>query len=130
MNPEEGKSQPPQAPAPSSPPTPPIVSIEEFQKLVFRVGTIVSAEHHPNADRLIVLSVDLGEGAPRQLVAGIKSSYQPSDLIGKQVVVVANLKPATLRGVESHGMALAASDEAGIVLISPGRMVRPGSIVK
>ena len=111
-----------------SPPTQ--ISIDDFQKIALRVGVVVAAENHPNADRLLVLKVDLGEGAPRQLVAGIRGTYQASDLIGKQVVVVANLKPATLRGLESQGMALAASDESGIFLVSPERPVRPGSTVK
>ena len=123
---EAGKSparQPPAAPATS-------ISIEEFQKLALRVGIITAAVEHPNADRLFVLTVDLGEERPRQLVAGIRSSYQAAELIGKHVVVVANLKPAVLRGVESQGMALAASDGTTIVLISPDRPIRAGSPVK
>ena len=110
------------------PPAP--VAIEEFQKLMFRTGTIVAAENHPNADRLLVLKVDLGEPTPRQVVAGIKTSYDASTLIGKQVVVVANLKPATLRGVESQGMVLAAQDDPGIVLVTLDRPVRAGRTVK
>ena len=130
---EEGKS------APASPPvgaqTPAAspaaqVSIEEFQKLALRTGIVVGAEDHPNADRLLVLKVDVGEGPPRQLVAGIKGSYQASDLIGRSVVVVANLKPATLRGVESQGMVLAASDGSAVILLTPERPVRAGSTVK
>ena len=77
-----------------------------------------------------MLTVDLGDGAPRQLVAGIKGSYQASELVGKSVVVVANLKPAKLRGVESQGMVLAASDGSTIVLVSPERPIRAGSTVK
>ena len=132
---QEGKSPaaptPPSTPAPAIPPQPPAqVSLEDFQKLAFRTGIVVSAENHPNADRLLVLKVDLGEGAPRQLVAGIRGSYQAADLVGKQVVVVANLKPAMLRGVESQGMALAASDGSAIVLVSPERPIRAGSTVK
>jgi methionyl-tRNA synthetase len=91
---------------------------------------IVEATPHPNADKLLVVKVDLGDGTPRQLVAGIKSAYQAEGLIGKQILVVANLKPATLRGVESQGMLLAASDGASIVLVGPERPVRPGSPVK
>jgi len=106
------------------------VSIEEFRRLTLRVGVITGAQDHPNADRLLVLTVDVGEVQPRQLVAGIRGAYQPADLIGKQVVVVANLKPAQLRGVESQGMVLAASDESSIVLLSPERPVQPGSPVK
>jgi methionyl-tRNA synthetase len=106
------------------------VSIEEFARLGLRVGVITAAADHPNADKLLVLTVDVGEGAPRQLVAGIKGSYQAAELVGKSVVVVANLKPAVLRGVESQGMVLAASDGSTVVLVSPERALRAGSPVK
>ena len=109
---------------------PDAVSVEEFRRLVLRVGVITAAADHPNADRLLVLTVDLGEGASRQLVAGIKGSYQAPELVGKSVVVAANLKPALLRGVESQGMVLAASDGSTIVLVSPERTIRAGSLVK
>ena len=127
---EEGKSLPPATP-PTAAPQPPVpVSIEEFGRLALRVGVITAAADHPNADRLLVLTVDLGDGAPRQVVAGIKGSYQAPELVGKSVVVVANMKPATLRGVESQGMVLAASDGSTIVLLSPERPIRAGSTVK
>ena len=106
------------------------LSIEEFARLDLRVGTIREAKPHPNADRLLVLSVDLGEAAPRQLVAGIRAAYDPRVLPGQQVVVVANLKPAMLRGVESQGMLLAASDSDGLAVIAPGRRFAPGTKVK
>ena len=106
------------------------ITIEEVQKIQLRIGTITAAADHPNADRLLVLTVDVGEATPRQLVAGIKRSYQPQDLIGRQVVVVANLKSAHLRGVESQGMVLAASNDTDLVLVHPGRPIAPGSIVK
>ncbi len=130
---EEGKSTPSSAGQPSSPQPvapPPVVSIEEFKKLTLRVGVVTAATDHPNADRLLVLTVDVGDGTPRQLVAGIRGAYQAADLIGKQVVVVTNIKPATLRGVESQGMVLAASDESSVVLVSPERPIRAGSTVK
>ena len=128
---EAGKSPTP-APQPASvPPAPPAqISLEDFQRVALRVGIITAAETHPNADRLLVLTVDLGEASPRQLVAGIRSTYQPADLIGKHIAVVANLKPAMLRGVESQGMALAASDGSAIILLSPERPIRPGSPIK
>jgi methionyl-tRNA synthetase len=106
------------------------ISIEEFTRADLRVGTIRSAEPHPKADRLLVLQVDLGEAAPRQLVAGIRAAYDHRFLIGQQVVVVANLKPAVLRGVESQGMLLAASDDAGLTVVAPGRRFAPGTKVK
>ena len=126
-------------PDPVTPPTPPTpvslapagpISIDEFKKIALKIGIIVSAEDHPNADRLLVLKVDIGEGTPRQLVAGIKGAYQAADVVGKRVIVVANLQPAMLRGVESQGMVLAASDATGLSLLSPERPIQPGSPVK
>ena len=130
---EEGKTAPSPASAPLTPPAaqqPAQISIEDFSRLALRVGVITAAQDHPNADRLLVLTVDIGEPSPRQLVAGIRGSYQAADVVGKRVIVVANLKPATLRGVESQGMVLAASDAGGIVLMTPERPVTPGSTVK
>ncbi len=106
------------------------IRIEDFGKLDLRVGRIESAERHPNADRLIVLRVDLGELGSRQLVAGIRASYAPEALAGRQVVVVANLAPARLRGIESQGMILAASDASGLALVAPEREMAPGSRVR
>lgn len=106
------------------------ISIEEFGRLDLRIGTIRAATAHPNADRLLVLTIDLGEAAPRQLVAGIRAAYDVRSLPGQQVVVVANLKPATLRGVESQGMVLAASDADGLAVVAPGRRFTPGTKVK
>lgn len=121
-------SPPPAAPAPAA--VPAQISIEEFQKLALRIGKIVGAAEHPKADRLLVLSVEIGEPSPRQVVAGIKPAYQPSELVGKTVVVVTNLKPAMLRGVESQGMVLAAQDTSGLTLVAPERPLAPGSVVK
>jgi len=106
-----------------------MITIEQFRALELRVGTVRSAEPHPNADRLLVLRVDLG-GEERQLVAGIRARYEPAALVGRQVVVVANLAPATLRGVASQGMVLAASDGDRIVLLRPDEAVAPGAIVR
>ncbi len=85
-----------------------VIDFSEWKKLDIRVGQIKSAEDHPNADKLIILRVDVGE--ERQLVAGLKGHYQPEELVGKKVIVFVNLKPARLRGVESQGMVLAAVD--------------------
>ncbi|MFA6217444.1 MAG: methionine--tRNA ligase subunit beta [Candidatus Omnitrophota bacterium] len=106
-----------------------MVSIEDFKKLELKVATIKEVNEHPNADRLYVLIVDLGDKT-RQIVAGIRNSYKKEDLLGKQVVVIDNLEPALLRGVESQGMILAASDESGIAVVSPGREMKLGSVVK
>ena len=105
-----------------------MINIDEFRKLELRVGVVKNAEAHPNADRLLVLKVDLGT-EERQIVAGIRAHYQPEELIGRQVVVVANLEPAVLRGVESQGMVLAASDEGRVVVLTPEKAVGPGAKV-
>lgn len=107
-----------------------MISIGDFMNVKLMVGEIKEAEEHPNADRLFVVKVDLGEETPRQLVAGIRASYAKEDLIGKKVVVVSNLEPATIRGVESQGMILAATGDAGAVVLSPEKDVPVGSLVK
>ena len=81
----------------------------------------------PKSDKLLKLEVDVGE--PRQVVAGIAQHYEPADLIGKQVIVVVNLKPAKLMGVESHGMVLAAKSDGRLILISPEKDIIPGAAV-
>ena len=124
------EEKPMAAPSPVQVQAPVLASIDDFKKITLRIGVVVEAADHPNADKLLVLKVDIGEAAPRQLVAGIKGAYAAADLVGKRVVVVANLKPAVLRGVESQGMVLAASDSASIVLVSPERPIGAGSTVK
>jgi len=106
-----------------------MVSLEEFKKIELKIAQIKEVSDHPNADRLYVITIDLGDKT-KQIVAGIRASYQKEDLIGRQVVVVDNLEPAILRGVESQGMLLAAGDPLGISVISPDRNVAIGSIVK
>jgi methionine--tRNA ligase beta chain len=105
-----------------------MISIDEFRKVELKVATIKSAEPHPNADKLIVLQVDLGT-EQRQICAGIRNHYTPEELVGRQIVVVANLETATLRGLESQGMLLAASDEGRVVILSPEKAVQPGAKV-
>ena len=94
------------------------IGIEDFTKVELKVGTIISAEKHPKADRLLVEQIDLGEET-RQIVSGIAASFSPEDVVGKKVIVVTNLKPVKLRGVESQGMILCASnaDDLDIVTI-------------
>jgi len=84
-----------------------MITIDQFKEIDLRVATVLAAEPVPGADKLLKLQIDLGE-EQRQLVAGIAQQYQPDDLVGCQIVVVANLKPAVIRGVESQGMLLAA----------------------
>ena len=106
-----------------------MITIDQFRALDLRVGTVRAAEPHPNADRLLLLRIDLGT-EERQLVAGIRAHYDPAALVGPQVVVVANLEPAQLRGVESQGMVLAVSDGDRVVLLRPDDPVTPGAVVR
>jgi len=104
-----------------------MIGIEEFKKVDLRVGTIVQAERIEGSNKLLKLLVDLGEEKPRQIVAGLAKTHKPEELVGKQVVVVANLKPAKLMGVLSEGMILAAGDEP--VLLTVEKDVKNGSKV-
>jgi methionyl-tRNA synthetase len=105
------------------------VSFDEFQKLDLRVGRVISAEPVPKANKLLKLTVDLGQ-EQRTVVAGIAQSYSPETLVGKSIVLVANLAPRTLRGIESQGMVLAAESDGQIVLAGFDTTVSPGSKVK
>ena len=108
-----------------------MVTIEDFARIDLRVAEIKSVEPHPNADKLLVLKIDAGDGVEdRQLVAGIKNNYTPEELLGKKIIIVNNLAPAVLRGVESQGMLLAAQDEDNIVILTTERDVKPGSKVR
>ena len=109
------------------------IQFDDFAKLDLRVATITAAEPHPNADRLLKLQVDLGD-EQRQICAGIKQFYEPDQLVGKQIIVVANLAPRKIRGEESNGMLLAASVTEGeetrdVVVMSPEKQVPAGSSV-
>ena len=103
------------------------VSIQDFAKLDLRVGEVKSVEPHPNADKLLVLKVDLGEAEPRQLVAGLKGYYEPDELVGLKIVAIVNLEPAVLRGVESQGMLLAAVTDDQVVCLMPGKDIPAGA---
>ena len=105
-----------------------MATLEDFQKVDLRVATVISAEAHPNADRLLVLRVDLGS-EQRQIVAGIRSSYDPAALVGRQVILVANLDSAKLRGIESQGMLLAARDGERVIVLTTDAPVPSGSKV-
>jgi len=105
-----------------------MISIDDFRKIELKIATIKSAEPHPNADKLMVLQIDLGS-EQRQICAGIRNQYTPEELVGKQIVVVANLETAILRGLESQGMLLAASDEGRVIILTPDKSVQAGSKV-
>ena len=106
-----------------------MATIDDFRKIELKVAQVKEVNEHPNADKLWVLTVDVGDKT-KQVVAGIKNYYTKESLIGKYVVLVDNLEPAVLRGVESQGMILAGSDESGITIISPEKPLKLGSIVK
>lgn len=109
-----------------------VISIDDFAKIDLRVATVLEAEPVPKADRLLKLIVDVGEGQPRQLLAGIALAYKPEDLVGRKIIVVANLAPRKLRGLESNGMLLAASvgDEGRPVLATFTEDVPNGAKLK
>lgn len=115
----------------------PTITIEDFAKIDLRVAKVLKAEPHPSGDKLLKLQLDDGSGTPRQICAGIREYMKPEDMVGKSIVIVANLAPRMLRGEESRGMLLAASSgpkdgPAGsrvLAILSPMGEVPPGSIV-
>lgn len=127
------------APAPGGPK--PVIPFEDFAKVDLRVAKILHAENHPKADRLFKLQLDDGSGMPRQICAGIRDYYKAEDLVGRLIIIVANLAPRVIRGEESRGMLLAASDlpkDAAaadpnavrkVIILRPDADIAPGSIV-
>ena len=103
-----------------------MISFEDFQKIDLRVAKIIEAENVEGSEKLLKLKIDLGSEI-RQIVAGIAKFYQLEDLIGKEIIVVANLEPKVLRGLESQGMLLAAETEGTISLLIPDQEVLPGA---
>jgi methionine--tRNA ligase beta chain len=106
-----------------------MASLEDFKKLELRVAEIESVTPHPNADRLYVLGIKVGE-LRKQIVAGIRKHYTEDELKGKKVIVVNNLEPAVIRGVESNGMLLAASEGELLTVVTPERPIPDGAQVK
>lgn len=122
----------------------PQIAFDEFAKVDLRVARVVAAEPHPNADKLLKLQLDDGSGTPRQICAGIRANYSPESLVGRLIIIVANLAPRMIRGEESRGMLLAASDlpkdaapgtaadpsaVRNVVILQPASEIAPGSIV-
>jgi len=107
----------------------PPITYDQFASLDLRVATVLEAREHPNANKLLLLKIQVGE-QQKQIVAGIKAHYAPESLIGTQIVIVNNLAPTMLRGEESQGMLLAASDDSGVVLVRPEKPMTSGSRVK
>jgi methionyl-tRNA synthetase len=107
----------------------PPISFDDFRRLDLRVGLINKASRHPDADKLLCLGVDLGEGRERTIVSGLAGRYQPEELAGRRVIVVANLPPRKIRGITSEGMILTAGDDADFTLLSTSEQAAPGSRV-
>lgn len=121
--------QPKKAAAKPAEPAKPQITIDDFAKIEMKVGQVLSCEKHPKADKLLISQIDIGEEKPRQIVSGIAGSYKPEQMIGRKVVVIANLAPAKLRGVESQGMILAGMGEDQIEVLSV-EALPVGSIVR
>lgn len=107
------------------------ITIDDFAKIQLKVGKVVECQKVEKADKLLCSKIDLGEGVPRTIVSGIAKYYTPEEMVGKQVIVVTNLKPVKLRGIESQGMVLCASDENGnLALVTPEKEIGAGSEVR
>lgn len=107
----------------------PTIPYADFAKLDLRVAKVTAAREHPNADKLLLLTIKVGE-VEKQIVAGIRAHYPAESLVGRSIVVVNNLEPAMIRGEESNGMLLAASDTAGVTLLTPDRECQCGAGIK
>ncbi|MDO8746909.1 MAG: methionine--tRNA ligase subunit beta [Thermodesulfovibrionales bacterium] len=106
-----------------------MITIEDFANVELKIGKVLEAQRVEKSNKLIIMKVDTGE--ERQIVAGIGKAYTPEELIGKNIVVVTNMQPAKLMGVESHGMLLAASDDEGnLAVITPEKKIKAGARVK
>jgi methionyl-tRNA synthetase len=103
-----------------------MISFDDFGKVELRTAKVVEVREHPNADRLLVLRLDVGELGERQIVAGIRGHYSAENLTGRTIVIVSNLEPVTLRGEESHGMLLAVKDEDAVRVLTPDGLVGSG----
>jgi len=105
-----------------------MITFDEFKKLEIVIARVKEVEDHPNADKLYVIKIDLGDET-RQIVAGIRAFYKKEELLNKEIVVLKNLEPAVIRGVESNGMLLATKDENTLSLLVPEREVKTSSLV-
>ncbi|MBE6440718.1 MAG: methionine--tRNA ligase [Desulfovibrio desulfuricans] len=123
---EEAKTVSPAAPQPPASPKG-TADFEQFKGLDIRVGTVKKAEKHPNADRILRLEIDFGEGMLRQILSGLAEHYAPEELVGKRVCAVLNLAPRKIRGLVSYGMVLTAGDDAHLGLLAVDRDVPDGS---
>lgn len=112
-----------------APPAPGTIEFDDFMKVELKLGLVLEAEAIEKSDKLIKLQIDLGEEKPRQVLAGIRKHYDPAELVGQRVVVVANLAPRKMMGIESQGMVLAASDDSGLSVLGVDKEMTPGTRV-
>lgn len=107
-----------------------VITFDDFARVKMRVARVLEASRHPNADKLLVLKVDLGS-EQRQICAGLVGHYTPEELVGKNIVVVANLAGRMMRGIESQGMLLAAcnADHSRVIILTPAADIEPGSAI-
>lgn len=106
------------------------ISYDDFAKLDIRIGTVVAAERVPETDKLIKCTIDFGEMDERTIVSGVAAWKTPEELVGRQLPYIVNLAPRMLKGIESQGMLLALSDNAGLALLVPERIVEKGTRAK
>ncbi|NQT33250.1 MAG: hypothetical protein HQ594_06235 [Candidatus Omnitrophica bacterium] len=106
-----------------------MISFEDFKKLDLRIAEIIDVKEHPDADKLYVIQVKLGEES-KQIIAGIRAHYSTDELIGKKIVLVNNLEPATIRGEESNGMLLVASDGDDLAILMPEKDIPSGAQIR
>ncbi len=119
----------PDAPGRTCAPADDRISIDDFMKVELRVAKVIEAERVPKSKKLVKMSIDVGTER-RTIVAGIAEAYEPEALVGKTVVIVANLKPAKLMGIESNGMVLAASPDGGLPIVLNAEPAVPGTRVR
>ncbi|HEY3268043.1 MAG TPA: methionine--tRNA ligase [Armatimonadota bacterium] len=122
------RPEPPASPA--AEPESPRITIDDFRKVELKVARVLTAERVPKADKLLHMTIDVGEPEPRSLVAGVAQHYTPEEMVGKSIIVVANLQPAKIRGVQSNGMLLAAEADGKVILLGPLGDLPPGASVR
>lgn len=127
---EKTEPAPPPAAMSVSPEAPVTITFDEFLRADLRVGVVLTAERVPKSDKLLKLQVDLGEGQPRQILAGIGKTFTPDALVGKAVTVLVNLPPRKMMGHESQGMILAAGEPENLALLTPTQAVAAGARIR
>ena len=128
--PEQPAEKPAAEPKPEPKPEPKRISFDKFLQTELRVARVVEASRVEGTDKLMQLQLDVGDLGPRQIVAGIAEAYEAEALVGKRIVIVANLKPARIRGVESNGMLLAADLDGKPIVATFDEDVPPGTLVR